>query len=78
MCILMTLPVSCTVYSTRYTVLQMKNSTRNFSTMNPVAMENAGEKHDTFRGKLYRVIANRHLVLLAKRTGTQRRTKVGL
>ena len=52
----------------------MKNSTRNFSAMNPVATENAGEKHDTARGKLYHAIANRHLALSAKRTGTQRRT----
>ena len=43
--------------------------------MNPVATENVGEKHDTARGKLYRAIENRHLTLLAKRTGTQRRTK---
>ena len=44
--------------------------------MNPVATENVGEKHDTARGKPYRAIANRHLALSAKRTGTQRRTKV--
>ena len=44
--------------------------------MNPVAMENSGEKHDTARGKPYRAIANRHLALSTKRTGTQRKTKV--
>ena len=33
--------------SARYTALQMKNSTRNFSAMNPVTTEKAGEKHDT-------------------------------
>ena len=40
----------------------MKNSARNFSTMNLVTTENAGEKHDK--------LSNYHLVLSAKRMGT--------
>ena len=47
----------------------MKNNTRNFSAMNPVTMENAGEKHDTARGKPCHAITNQHLALSAKRTG---------
>ena len=46
--------------------------------MNPVATENAGKKHGTARGKPYRAIANLHLALSTKRTGTQQRTKVKL
>ena len=44
--------------------------------MNPVTTENAGEKHDTARGKLYRAITIRHLVLSAKRTETQGRSMI--
>ena len=37
---------------------------KTFSAMNPVATENAGEKHDTARGKLYHAITNRHLAYI--------------
>ena len=32
------------LFTTRYTVLQMKNSTRSISAINPVATENTGDK----------------------------------
>ena len=32
--------------SAHYTVLKMKNSTRSMSAINPVAMENTGDKHN--------------------------------
>ena len=41
----------------------MKNSTRNFFAMNPVAMENVDEKHIR---NLIAPIANQHLVLSGK------------
>ena len=41
----------------------MKNSTRNFFAMNPVATENVDEKHIR---NLIAPIANQHLVLSAK------------
>ena len=43
-----------------YTALKIKNNTRNFSAINPVATENVGKKHehDKTRGKLYHAIAN--------------------
>ena len=53
--------------STCYTALQTKNSTRNFSAMNPVTTENASKKPDTARGKPYLAIANQHLTLSVKR-----------
>ena len=48
----------------------MKNSARNFSVMNSVAMENADESMTKPEGH---TIANQHLL---KITGTQRRTNV--
>ena len=36
-----------------YTVLQMKNSARHFSAMNPVIMENVGEKDEKAKEKPY-------------------------
>jgi len=39
-------------------------------------LQNVGEKHDKAYREPYHAITNQHLVLSAKRTGTQRRTKV--
>jgi len=41
-------------------MLQTKNSARNFSAMNPVAMKTADKKPDKTRGKPYHGIANWH------------------
>ena len=49
-------------------MLQVKSSTKNFSAMNPVVTENAGEKHDTSRGKPYHAIENHYFALSVKRT----------
>jgi len=50
--------------STRYTAVQTNNSVRNFSAMNPCRFRKSS-------GKPFHAIANRHLALSAKRTGTK-------
>ena len=57
---------------TRYTVLQMKNSLRNVSEINPVATEMLA---NTATQMPHHTIMNQKFALLVKRTGTQRRTK---
>ena len=56
-------------------LFQTNNSVINFSAMNPGPFGNA-EEHDKAGRKPYCIIANQHLALTAKRTGTRRRTKV--
>ena len=53
-----------------YTALQANNSVRNFFTISHFR-----EKHNKASGKPHCTIANQHLALSVKRTGTQRRTK---
>jgi len=65
--------VATVLCSTHCTVLQTNNSVGNFFAMNSGRFR---EKHDKASGKPYHAISNQHLVLSAKRIGTQRRTKV--
>ena len=60
------------------TELQMKNSVRIVSAINPVTTENTDDSHLQMypREAMHHATANRHLGLSAKRNGTQRRTKV--
>jgi len=61
------------VCSACYTALQVENSVRNFSAMNP---DYSRKKYDKATGKPHHAIANQHLALSAKGTGIQRGTKM--
>jgi len=59
-----------------YTALQTKNSARNFSAMNTVAMGNTEGVHEKSRGKLYCTIVNpQQRALSAKRKWNAREDK---
>ena len=66
------------LFSARYTALQMKNSVRIVSEINPVTMENMDDSRLQMycSEAMHRATMNQHLGLSAKRNGTQRRTKV--
>ena len=65
------------LFSASYTMLPTKNSVRITSAINPVTTENTDGCLQTYcREAMHLATANQRLGLLAKRNGTQRRTKV--